>query len=146
MDPSFKTLTFASYVEYFMKHNGVASWLSTCYMDCNYPKEALAGLRERINSEVGQPLMPAFVMKMSASSYIVVDYVVRINNFEIIAQLDDVYTAFGVWARYILFKMDGMLSPRVSCKGLLERILNEVVVVAKDMDMDEDLRTPSKSV
>jgi hypothetical protein len=139
MDDDLKELTLLSYIEYHMRHANVESWRSLCFFDYKYPKEAIQGLLKRIDIPVGSPVYPACIVQMSQSEYLVVDYNFAIRKLEIISRQSNLYASFRDWCVRILKKNDGLLAPRVTCKALIQKILEMKTEKEKELDLQEEL-------
>lgn len=125
------------YMEYFMRHSGVASWRALCFFDDRHGTEALAALVARQCTPVGQPRMPPFIIH-AAGTFVLMHggssaELRRISSHETLAD------AIHAWCAFTLRVTDGMMAPRISCRGLLERILGLETDRVDHINLEEEL-------
>ena len=135
-----KAQTLLSYIEYHMRHAGVASWIQTSYVDHRYPKEALAKIEERRRIQIGQPNFPPFVAHLGDDLYAVVECGAKLKLY---ARAATLHEAFFYWTALVMERLDGMIAPRVSCAALIERIVSFGKTREDTIDVQEAFKRTS---
>ena len=126
------------YMEYFMRHSGVASWRALCFFDDRHGTEALAALVARQCTPVGQPRMPPFIIH-TASAFVLMHGGASSAELRRISSHDTLAHAIHAWCAFMLRVTDGMMAPRISCRGLLERILGLETDRVDQINLEEEL-------
>ena len=123
LPPTLKNLTMVSYIDYYMKHAGVETWMALCYVDAaHYPKAALDALAFRLDPPVGHPRMPPLLVRRTDTLHCVVTFHHETHSARI-SPCVPIDEAVALWARAVVALCDGFLAPRVSCMPVLERLL-----------------------
>lgn len=108
-----------AFVNYFMKHEGVADWLDMCWLHFRWPFHAYRKVQEHLHPVIGQPREPPYIFCVDES----LECIVFNDDGQPYSTAHGLYEAIGVWARLIL-ERDCVLAPRVACDGLIDRMLN----------------------
>ena len=122
MPESMKSLTLLSYIEYYMRHAGVESWLSLCFIDSHYPKHALETIEFRRHLPLGHPKMPPLLFRTSIDTFSIITF----ENDGAIGKRtpsESIHEAFATWCRIIITSCGGFLAPRISCMSMIETVL-----------------------
>jgi hypothetical protein len=140
MPESLRALSMLSYIEYYMRHAGVESWTSLCFIDAHYPRHALEALAFRLNLPLGYPKMPPMLYRTQYDTFCVVTFDHAVRTMKI-STMESMHEAFASWCRVVMETTGGFLAPRVSCAGMIEHVLGlgETDDLA-GLDLNEEMR------